>query len=144
MLMVEISEIKKRVRLMIDHSRRTAVERRTRVASETRVGEQVLRQLVAPVFKSVAAALKAEGYLFRVSTPVDAVRMSAEAFGDNFIELVFDTTSVQSALRGRVSRLRGSRLLVEERVVSEGPELGTLTEEEVLEFLLGELRQFVE
>ena len=142
--MVEISEIQKRVRRMIDQSRRAADERRTRVASETRAGEQALRQLVAPVFKAVAAALKAEGHPFRVSTPVDAVRMSAEASGDNFIELAFDITGDQSALRGRVSRLRGRRLLVEEKVVSEGAELGTLTEEKVLEFLLGELGPFVE
>ena len=142
--MVEISEIQKRVRRMIDQSRRAAEQRRVRAASETGAGEQALRRVVAPVFKAVAAALKAEGHPFRVSTPVDAVRMAAEASGDNFIELAFDTTGDPSALRGRVSRVRGRRLLVEEKVVSEGSELGTVSEEDVLEFLLGELGPFVE
>ena len=142
--MVEISEIQKRVRRMIDQSRRAAEARRARAASETRAGEQALHRVVAPVFKSVAAALKAEGHPFRVSTPVDAVKMSAESSGDNFIELVFDTTGAQSALRGRVSRTRGRRLLVEEKVVSEGSQLGTLSDEDVLEYLLGALEPFVE
>ena len=141
---MEISEIQKRIRRVIDQSRRAAEERRGRVAAETRAGEQALHRVVAPVFKAVAAALKAEGHLFRVSTPVDAVRMSAEASGDNFIELLLDTAGDRSALRGRVSRMRGRRLVAEERVVREGSELGTLTEEEVLEFLLGELGPFVE
>lgn len=142
--MVEISEIQKRVRRMIDQSRRAAEERRARIASETRAGEQALHRVVAPVFKAVAAALKAERHPFRVSTPVDAVRMSAESSGDNFIELVFDTTGAQSVLRGRVSRTRGHRLLVEEKVVSEGSQLGTLSDEDVLEYLLGALGPFVE
>ena len=142
--MVEISEIQKRIRRVIDQSRRAAEERRARAAGETRAGEQALHRVVAPVFKAAAAALKAEGHLFRVSTPVDAVRISAEASGDNFIELLLDTSGAQSVLMGRVSRMRGRRLLAEEQVVSEGAELGTLTEEEVLEFLLGELGPFVE
>ncbi len=142
--MVEISEIQKRVRHMIDQSRRASKERRARIASETRAGEQALHRVVTPVFKAVAAALKAERHPFRVSTPVDAVRMSAESSGDNFIELVFDTTGAQSVLRGRVSRTRGRRLLVEEKVVSEGSQLGTLSDEDVLEYLLGALGPFVE
>ena len=124
--------------------RQAAEERRARAASETRDGERSLRDVVAPVFKTVAAALKAEGHPFRVSTPADAVRMSAEASSDNFIELVFDTTGHQSALRSCVSRIRGRRVLVEEKVVTEGPGVTSLSEEDVLEFLLGELGLFVE
>ena len=142
--MVDTSEIQKRVRRTIDQSRRAAEARRARAVSETRAGEQALRRVVAPVFKTVVAALKAEGHPFRVSTPVDAVRMSAEASGDNFIELVLDTTGDQSVLRGRVSRIRGRRLLIDENVVREGSELGTLSEEDVLEFLLAALGPFVE
>ena len=141
--MVEISEVQQRVRRMIDQSRRAAEERRTRAASEIRAGEQALRRVVAPVFKTVAAGLKAEGHPFRISTPVDAVRMSAEASGDNFIELVFDTSGDQAALRGRISRTRGRRVLVEETVVIEGSEMETLSEADVLEFLLGTLGPFV-
>jgi len=142
--MIAISEIQKRVRRMIDQSRRAAEERRARTASETRAGEQALHRVVAPVFKAVAAALKAERHSFLVSTPVDAVRMSAESSGDNFVELALDTTGAQSVLRGRVSRIRGRRLLVEEKVVSEGSQLGTLSDEDVLEYLLGALAPFVE
>ena len=142
--MVDTSDVQKRVRRMIDQAKRAAHARRTRVASETREGQQALRRVVAPVFKTVAAVLKAEGHPFRVSTPVDAVRMSAEGSGDNFVELVLDTTGDTSALRGRASRIRGRRVLVEEKSVSEGPDMATLSDEDVLEFLLGELGPYVE
>ena len=142
--MVDTSEIQKRVRRLIEQSRRAAEERRGRAAAETLDGERALRHVVAPVFKTVAAALKAEGHPFRVSTPIAAVRMSTEASGDNFIELVFDPTGDQSALRGHVSRIRGRRVIVRETVVSEGAEIGSLSGEDVLEFLLGELGVFLE
>ena len=142
--MVDTSDIQKRVRHLIDRSKRSAETRRTRVASETREGEHALRRVVAPVFKTVAAALKAAGHPFRVSTPVDAVRMSAEGSGDNFVELVLDTTGDTSVLRGRASRVRGRRVLVEETTVSEGPNMASLSDEDVLEFLLAELGPYVE
>ena len=142
--MAETAKIRQRVRRLIDQAKRTAEVRRARVAAESRDGERALRQVAAPMFKTVAAALKAEGHSFRISTPADAVRMSTEASGENFIELVFDTTGEQSELRGRVSRIRGHRLLVEEKVVSQGPAIGSFTDEDVLEFLIGELAPFVE
>ena len=142
--MAETAQIRQRVRRMINQAKRTAEVRRARVAAESRDGERVLRQVAAPMFKTVAAALKAEGHPFRVSTPADAVRMSTEASGENFIELVFDTAGEQSELRGRVSRVRGHRLLVEEKVVSQGPAVGSFSDEDALAFLLSELGPFVE
>jgi len=142
--MAETAQIRQRVRRMIDQAKRTAEVRRSRVAAESRDGERALRQVAAPMFKTVAASLKAEGHPFRVSTPADAVRMSTEASGENFIELVFDTVGEQSELRGRVSRVRGHRLLVEEKVVSQGPAVGSFSDEDALAFLLSELGPFVE
>ena len=142
--MAETAQIRQRVRRMIDQAKRTAEVRRARVAAESRDGERALRQVAAPMFKTVAAALKAEGHPFRVSTPADAVRMSTEGSGENFIELVFDTAGEQSELRGRVSRVRGHRLLVEEKIVSRGPAVGSFSDEDALAFLLSELGPFVE
>ena len=47
-------------------------------------------------------------------------------------------------LRGRVSRLRGRQVLVDERIISAGSELSLLEDEHVLEFLLAELQPFVD
>ena len=142
--MFEVAEVRQRVQRLIAQSRTEATNRRARTAAMEREGERVLTQVVAPMFKMVAAALKAEGFLFRVSTPVGAVRMAAETAGENFIELVLDTRDDPPALRGCASRLRGRRLVVEDRVVCQESAIGALTDSEVLEFLLGELGPFLE
>ena len=142
--MSEIAEVRKRVRRLIAQSRTKSANRRARTAAVEREGERVLTQVAAPMFKTVAAALKAEGFLFRVSTPVGAVRMAAEPAGENFVELVLDTTDDPPVLRGSVSRMRGRRRLVEDRVLRQDSSIATLTDSDVLEFLLGELGPFVE
>ena len=142
--MLENSEIRRQVRLMIAESKRGGEERRARAESEVRVGKRLLRTVVVPMFKTVAEALKVEGYAFRISTPVDSVRISVEGSGENFIEMIFDSAHDQLALRGRVSRLRGRQVLVDERSISAGSELSFLEDEQVLEFLLAELQPFVD
>ena len=142
--MLENSEIRRQIRLMIAESKRGAEERRARAESEVRVGKRLLRTVVVPMFKTVAEALRIEGYAFRVSTPVDSVRISVESAGENFIEMIFDSAHDQLALRGRVSRLRGRQLVVDERIISAGLELSLLGDEQVLEFLLSELQPFVD
>ena len=142
--MLENSEIRRQIRLMIAETRRGAEERRARAESEVRVGKRLLRTVVVPMFKTVAEALRIEGYAFRVSTPVDSVRISVESAGENFIEMIFDSAHDQLALRGRVSRLRGRQLVVDERIISAGLELSLLEDEQVLEFLLSELQPFVD
>ena len=142
--MLENSEIRRQIRLMIAESKRGAEERRARAESEVRVGKRLLRTVVVPMFKTVAEALRIEGYAFRVSTPVDSVRISVESAGENFIEMIFDSAHDQLALRGRVSRLRGRELVVDERIISAGLELSLLGDEQVLEFLLSELQPFVD
>jgi len=142
--MSEVADVRKRVQRLIAQSREAATDRRARVAVAAREGERVLTQVVAPMFRTVAAVLKAEGFLFRVSTPVSAVRIAAEATGDNFVELELDTTDDPPALRGRISKVRGRRVTVDERVVGEDAAIGALTKDDVLDFLLSELGPFLE
>ena len=142
--MLESSEIRRQIRLLIAESRRGAEDRRARADSEARAGERLLRTVVVPMFKTVASALKSEGHAFRVSTPVGSVRISVEGSVENFIEMTFDSAHDQLALRGRVSRLRGRQVLVDERIIGAGSELSLLGDEQVLEFLLAELQPFVD
>ena len=58
--------------------------------------------------------------------------------------MIFDSAHDQLVLRGRVSRLRGRQVLVDERIISAGSELSLLEDEQVLEFLLAELQPFVD
>ena len=142
--MVQTEEIRKRLLRVIEKSRQAALDRRARSVSATRNGERALGQIVVPIFKTTVNVLKVEGYPFQVSTPAGSVRMTAEASGENFIELVLDTTGEAVAFRGRVSRTQGRQVLIEETIVQENTEIAELTEDQVLEFLLGNLGPFLE
>ena len=142
--MTETSEIRIRLRETIKHARQAAAERRQMAQTAEEVGTRVLASVATPVFKTVASALKAEGYPFRLFTPAAEVRLASEKSGDQFIGLELDTARDTPALVGRVSRLWGQRVLVDERVVREGDEIGALTKEDVITFLLESLAPFVE
>ena len=142
--MLEIADVRKRVRRLIEDSQHTAQARRDRAASAEALGTSVLAAVVAPVVKTVAAALKAEGYSFRVSTPAGAVRLAAEASSDDFVEVVLDTQRDPPGLIVRVSRVWGRRVLVDEQVVCEDAAIADLTDDRALECLLHALPPFVE
>ena len=142
--MVETSDLRRRLRHVIAESRRVTQERRVHLDAVARDGERTLRHVVAPAFRQVASVLKAEGYSFQVSTPVGAVRLSAGASGERFVELELDTTGDPPVLRVRVSRSRGRRVLVDEKVVRQDVAIAELTEEDVLTCLLSELGAVLE
>ncbi len=142
--MVETAEVRKRVKQVIERSRQAARERRERSASASLEGERVLRQVVAPVVKAVAGVLTREGYAFQVATPARSVRLQAQATPDNFVEVDLDTEHDPPTLLVRVSRARGRRVLVHEDVMCRADAIASLTEDDVLTFLLAKLGPFVE
>ena len=82
-----------------------------------------------------------------VSRSIDrhaAKRADRTPAGDDFIELVLDTTVDPVVLRARTSRIWGRRLVTAERVLAQAPVFDTLTEQDVLAFLIAELPPFVE
>ena len=143
-MVVENEHIRQRLKRVIEQSQRKAQERRARVEAASGDGERVLRHVVAPMFRQMAHVLKAEGYLFRVSTPKDAVQLIAEGPGENRIELAVDTTVDPPALQSRVVRTRGRRVLVDETVVVTGDAIASMTEEDTLNFLLVAIAPFME
>ena len=142
-MVIAAGDVRQRVLHAIDSARRAAAERRVRAAEAQGDGTAVLAGVVAPVFRAVAAVLKAEGYGFHVLTPVGSVRLAAEAASENFIEINLDTTRDPPALVARVSRAWGRRVLVDEQVVREAPIRG-LTEDDAVEIVLERLVPFVE
>ena len=141
---MDTGDIRRRVRRTIDDARARAQERRRDVAAAEEDGGRALRVVAAPLFRTVASALKAEGYRFAVETPAGAVRLSPGGASEDIIELALDTAREPPALVGRTAYVRGRRMLSDERVVAEHPALGDLATEDLLDFVVSALAPLVE
>src|SRR5207247_6479391 len=123
--------------------KRAASDRRVRVDEASRDYSAFLDRVAVPLFRQIANALKAEGYVFHVFTPSHSVRLMSEKHASDFIEIVLDTSGEQPLVMGHTSRGRGQRVVESERPVGEG-RAGEVTEEELLRYVLEELEPFVE
>jgi hypothetical protein len=139
-----VSEIRKRLRQALDHTKRANAERRTRTEAAARAFEEFLQQLATPVFRMFSMALKAEGYPFDVFTPAGGLRLMSERSGDDFIELFLDTDTDPPTVAVRINRGRGRRLVTTERPVREEAGVEQLTDEDLVQFLLREIGPFLE
>ncbi len=124
----------------ITRAKRRAAERRVRIDSAGHAYGTFLERAAIPVFRQVANILRAEGYAFEISTPAGSVRLSDRA-PDDYIELTFDTAMDEPAVIGRSSRRRGHRVAQSETALGDP---ASLTEDDVLTFVLKELEAFVE
>jgi hypothetical protein len=140
---MEIADVRKRVRETIDRARRQAATRRGRNEEAEREFRRLLEFIAVPLFRQLANVLKIEGYQFNVFTPSGSVRLGSERSGEDYIEIVLDTSGDEPRVLGRIGRSRGRRVINEERVVGAGsPE--RITEEDLLAFVLKELEPFVD
>lgn len=141
---MEVSDVRRRLRGAIDEARRRTAERRARNDEAARAWEQILSGTAVPLFQTLASALVAEGYRFKVLTPGDTVRLSLERSAEEFVELALDTQRDEPALLVRSTHGRGRRMLSSERIVREGAAVATVTEDELISAVLEELVPFVE
>ena len=140
---MEISDIRKRIHETMARARQHAAERRSRADAAGRAFEGFLAATAVPLIRQIANVLRAEGYMYSVSTPAGSVRLLSDKDAGDFIELSLDTTADAPRVVARISRSRGRRIVVVERVVGSGnPD--TIGEEELFAFLLKELEPFVE
>jgi hypothetical protein len=143
--MIEVSEIRRRLRATLEQARRSRAERRARAEAAERAYEALLAKVATPVFRMFAAALKAEGHPFAVFTPASQLRLASERSGEDFIEIFLDTDEDPPVVSARISRGRGRRMITSERPVRKAsPPSGDLADEDVLEFLLEEIPPFIE
>jgi hypothetical protein len=135
--------LRKRIRAEIEKARRDQAERRDRVADATRAYEAFLDSAAIPVFRMVANILKAEGYPFEVNTPQGGVVLRSERQRDDAIEIELDTTADPPEPLVTIKRARGSRVVQSDRGIKWNTPLVQLTEDDVIEMLLEELRPWL-
>ena len=141
--MADVAEVRKRIRAEIEKSRRDQAERRTKVADATKAYEVFLDTAAIPVFRMFANVLKAEGLHFEVMTPAGGVRLQSERNRDDAIEMELDTTADPPQPLVTVTRARGSRVVQSDRSIKGSNPLVQLSERDVIEMLIEELRPWL-
>jgi hypothetical protein len=142
--LMEISDIRRRLRLALDQARKASAERRGRIDLATVAYGAFLADVATPVFRMVANVAKADGHAFTVFTPADGVRLVSERQGEDSIELWLDTSIDPPQVATRISRLRGRNLTTSEGVLRADAPINALTDEDVLAFLLAHIGTLVE
>ena len=142
--MAEVAEVRKRVRYAIEQARRDAAERRERVTEAQKDYDTFLQTAAIPAFRMVANVLKSEGNLnFEVMTPAGGVRLQSERHREDAIEMELDTTADPPQPLVTVTRARGSRLTQSDRSIKGSNPLARLTEDDVIDMLVEELRPWL-
>jgi hypothetical protein len=141
---MEVSEVRRRVRGVIDDAKRRAADRRARNDAATQAFAAFLTDAAAPAFHALAQALTGESYRFKVFTPGESVRLTPEFSQDEFVELSLDTTGDEPLVMLTVSRGRGRRQLVTERPLFNGRPLADVSQDDVIAAVLEALPPFVE
>jgi hypothetical protein len=141
---MEVSDVRKRVKEVIDRAKREMTERRTLVDEATREYQLFLDRIATPLFRQIGNVLRAEGHPFTVSTPGSSVRLASDRSGRDFIELALDTTGRQPQVIIHSSRSRGRRVTESETAIGSGGPVRDLTEDDVLDAVMQELEPMVE
>jgi hypothetical protein len=141
---MEVSEIRRRLQQVIRDVKRAESEKRVESDAASKAYEIFLPRTALPVFRTLAGALTAEGYPFRVSTPATGVRLASEHAPEDFLEIELDTSGAITQVIGRVNRRRGGRVDRRETPVREGATVEHLTEEDVLSFALAAVADLLE
>jgi hypothetical protein len=140
---MDVALIRKRLKTEIDQARRTAAERRERSKTATRAYETFLEEIAVPTFRQIANVLRAEGIPFEVQTPLGGVRLVSDRSRDDAISLELDTTQDPPQLMLSSMRTWGGRVLQTERAVKERTAIELITQDDVLDRVIEELRPWL-
>lgn len=140
--MADVGLIRKRVRAEIDAARKSSATRRERSAVAERDYETFLTEVATPAFRQMANVLRAEGIPFDVLTPSNGVRLVSDRNRDA-IELELDTTLDPPQPMLISTHTRGSRVVRHERFIKETADISIITEDDVIERLIEELRPWL-
>lgn len=141
---LEVSQVRKLVQNRLADVKRAAAARRERIMAAERDYAVFLPSVAVPVLTLVSQVLTAEGYPYRVTTPGGGVRMTSERSARTHLDLRLDTSTPDPVVTCELSRERGHRVLVDDRPLGAGRAISTLTEDDVVEFVLGTVAELVE
>jgi hypothetical protein len=141
--MADVALIRKRIQTEIEKARRDQAERRARNAEAARAYEEFLQAAAIPVFRMFANVLKSEGLPFEVMTPAGGVRLQSERHREDAVEMELDITADPPQPLVTITRVRGSRIMQSDRTVRGTVPLVQLTENDVIEMLIEELRPWL-
>jgi hypothetical protein len=141
--MADVAQLRKRVRAAMDAARREEGERRTRAADASRAYDAFLETVAVPAVRQVAMTLKAEGVAFEVTTPSGGVGLVSERRRDDAIAIALDSSVDPPQPLVTMTRVRGSRSLMSERAIRLDTPIASLTEDDVIEMLLEELKPWL-
>jgi len=138
---MEIADIRKRINATIERAKQRAAERRARTDEAARAYSTFLDTIAVPMFRQVANVLRADGYPFGVFMPSGSVKLVSDRTAEDSIEILLDTSGDDEPhVIGHTTRSRGGRVTESERPVGDP---ATLTEGELLDFLMKELETLV-
>lgn len=140
---MDVALLRKRLRTEIEQARRAASERRDRARSASRAYDVFLDEIAVPVVRQLATVLRAEGILFEVQTPTGGVRLVSDRNRDDLVAIELDGTHDPPVVMLSSTRTWGSRVMRNERPVKERTAIDRLTEDEILDALLAELRPWL-
>jgi hypothetical protein len=141
--MADVAVVRKRVRAEIEKARRDQADRRSRVAEAQQNYNLFLESAAIPAFRMIANVLKSEGVHFEVMTPAGGVRLQSERNREDAIEMELDTTADPPQPLVTVTRERGRRIVQSDRTIKGSNPLVQLSEEDVIDMLLEELRPWL-
>ncbi len=141
---MEVSDVRKRVKEVIDQAKRAMAERRTLVDEATREYQVFLDRIATPLFRQIGNVLRAEGHPFTVSTPGSSVRLVSDRSERDYIDLALDTSDRRPQVVIHASRSRGRRVTESEAPIGSGGPVRDLTEDDVLDAVMKELEPLVE
>jgi len=141
--MADVALVRKRVQSAIEQEHRDQAERRGRATEAKKAYEAFLETAAIPIFRMFANVLKAEGLHFEVMTPAGGVRLQSERHRDDAIEMELDTSADPPQPLVTVTRARGSRVIQADRSIKGSNPLVQLTEDDVIDMLLEELRPWL-
>ena len=141
---MEVSDVRRQLKHAMDRAKARAQQRRQHTADAERAYAIFLEDIATPTTKMLANALKAEGYLFTVSTPSGGLRLASDRGRDDYVELGLDGTGETPVVVGRIRYTRGSRTIENERPIKAGAAPQELSEGDVLTFLVEALEPWLE
>ena len=120
-----------------------AAERRERTRTASRAYETFLDEIAIPAFRQLATVLRAEGIPFEVQTPSGGVRLVYDRSRDDTVALELDAAQDPPQVMLISTRAWGNRSMRNERAVKERTSIDHISEDDLLEHLIAEVRPWL-